>query len=84
MKYRRKPINLPLVLGADGAVILKWWIYALFEVQLNMRVHTGGGLSMGRGFPVVTSTKHNIDTQRSTEAEIVVVDDCVSAFCWTG
>ena len=37
---------------------------------------------MGRGFPIVSSTKHNLNTQSSTETEIVAVDDCMPSVLW--
>ena len=74
MKYLRKTRNLPLILCAGGAGILKWWIDASFKVNPNMRGHTGGGLSRVRGFSVMTSTQQNLINQRYTEAEIVRVD----------
>ncbi len=40
-----------------------------------MRGHTGGGLTMGRGFPISTSTKQKLNTRSSTESELVGVDD---------
>ena len=83
MKYLRKTINLPLILGAGGTGILKWWIHASFEVHPNTRGHTYGGLLMRRGLPVVTSTKQNLITQSSAEADIFGVDDCMQAVCWT-
>jgi hypothetical protein len=48
-----------------------------------MRGHTGGGLSMGRGFPIVSSTKQKLNTRSSTESELVAVDDCMPAICWS-
>jgi hypothetical protein len=48
-----------------------------------MRGHTGGGLSMGRGFPITTSTKKKLNTRSSTEAKLVGVDDLMPAICWT-
>jgi hypothetical protein len=48
-----------------------------------MRGHTSGGLSMGRGFPIVTSTKQKLNTRSSTESELVSVDDMMPAICWT-
>ena len=81
MKYLRKTRNLPLILVAGGACILKWWIEKSFTVHLNIRGHTGGGLSMGRVLPVVTSTNKYLNTQSSTEADIVRVDDCMSEVC---
>ena len=38
---------------------------------------------MGRGFPFVSSTKQKLNTQSSTESEVVAVDDCMPAICWT-
>jgi hypothetical protein len=83
MKYIRGTKMLPLILSAGGTGILKWWIDASFAVHPNMRGHTGGGLSMGRGFPIVTSTKQKLNTRSSTETEIVGVDDCMPAVLWT-
>ena len=83
MKYLRGTRTLPLTLSANGSGILKWWIDGSFGVHPNMRGHTGGGLSMGRGFPIVNSTKQKLNTRSSTESEIVGVDDCMPAVCWT-
>ena len=38
---------------------------------------------MGRGFPLVSSTKQKLNTRSSTEAEIVGEDDFMPAICWT-
>jgi hypothetical protein len=84
IKYLRGTKTLPLILSAsNGGGILKWWVDGSFAVHPDMRGHTGGGLSMGRGFPIVTSTKHKINTRSSTETELVSVDDCMPAICWT-
>ena len=61
MKYIRGTRTLPLILSADGSGILKWWVDASFAVHPNMRGHSGGGFSMGRGFPVVASTKQKLN-----------------------
>ena len=52
MKYVRGTKDLPLILSANGMGLLKWWIDGSYSVHWNMRGHTGGGLSMGRGFPI--------------------------------
>jgi hypothetical protein len=83
MKYLRGTKTLPLILSADGSGIVKWWVDGSFGVHPNMRGHTGGGLSMGRGFPITTSTKQKLNTRSSTESELVSVDDCMPAICWT-
>jgi hypothetical protein len=48
-----------------------------------MRGHTGAGLSLGRGFPVASSTKHKLNTWSSTAAELVSVDDCMPMILWS-
>ena len=83
IKYLRATWDLPLILSADGSGTLKWWVDGSFAVHPNMRGHTGGGLSMGRGFPITTSTKQKLNTRSSTESELVVTDDLMPAVCWT-
>ena len=56
---------------------------ASFAVHPNLRGHSGGGLSLGRGFPIVSSTKQKLNTRSSTESEIVGADDFMPAICWT-
>ena len=83
MKYLRGTRSMPLILSANGSGILKWWVDASFAVHPNMRGHSGGGLSLGRGFPIVSSTKQKLNTHSSTETEIVGADDFMPAICWT-
>ena len=48
-----------------------------------MRSHTGGVFTMGRGFPINSSTKQKLNTQSSTESELVAVDDMMPIVLWT-
>jgi hypothetical protein len=83
MKYLRGTCTLPLILSANGTGILKWWVDAAFAVHLNKQRHSGGGLSLGRGFPIVSSTKQKLNTRSSTESIIVGADNFMPAICWT-
>jgi hypothetical protein len=74
---------MPLILSDNGSGILKWWVDTSFAVHPNMCGHLGGGLSLGRGFPIVSSTKQKLNTRRSTEFEIVGADDFMPAIFWT-
>jgi hypothetical protein len=60
-----------------------WYVDASFAVHLNMRGHTGGGLTMGRGFPISVSTKQKLNTKSSTESELVGIDDMMPIVLWT-
>ena len=83
IRYLRGSKELPLILSANGSGILKWWIDGSFAVHPNIRGHTGGGLSLGRGFPTVMSMKQKLNTKSSTETELVSVDECMPAVLWT-
>ena len=83
IEYFRATVNLPFILGADGTGILNWYVNASFAVHANMRGHTGGVLTMGQGCPIVSSTKHKINTRSSTESELVGVDDMMALILWT-
>ncbi len=48
-----------------------------------MHGHTGGGLTLERGFPISVSTKQKLNTRSSTESELVRVDDMMPIICWT-
>ena len=82
MKHLRKTSLPPLILSANGSGTLKWWVDASFAVHPNMRGQSGGGSSMGRGFPVVSSTKQKLNTRSSTETEVVGANNFVPATCW--
>jgi hypothetical protein len=56
---------------------------AAFAVHPNMQGHSGEGPFLGRGFPIVSSTKQKLNTQSSTESEIVGADDLMSVIGWT-
>ena len=71
-----------LILSANGSLFLNWWIGVSYALHTNMRRNTGGGISVGRRFPILASTKQKINTQSSTESDIVVVYDYMLAVCW--
>jgi hypothetical protein len=83
MKYLRGTCMLPLILSANVTGILKWWVDSAFAVHPNMRGHSGGGISLGRGFPIVSLTKQKLNTRSSTESEIVGAEDFMPLICWT-
>jgi hypothetical protein len=49
MQHLRGSIDLVLTLEADSDQILKWWVDASYAVHPDMKSHTGGTLSMGKG-----------------------------------
>ena len=83
MKYLRKTITFPLTLEADDLHLNHWWIDGAFATHRDMCSHTGGVMSLGKGIIYGTSTRPKLNTRSSTEAKLVVVDDCMSQVLWT-
>ena len=83
MSYLRDTLELPLILGADGSGFIKWLIDTLYAAHADLRGQTGGGMTMGHGFPFTSSTKQKLNTRSSTESEVVGVDDLMPAVLWS-
>ena len=78
-------INLPLILQADRLNVLKWWVDASYVDHENMRLHTGGTVSMGkygRGSIISISNKQKLNTKGLVEAELIGVDDVMPQMIW--
>jgi hypothetical protein len=83
IKYLRGTPNLALTLEADNTHIIKWWVDASFAIHKDMKSHTGGTLSLGKGSLYSTSTRQKLNTKSSTEAKLVGVDDVMPMILWT-
>ena len=71
------------VLAADDSKDLMWYVDCAFGVHSDYKSHTGGGLTMGKGFAITVSKGHRLNVRSSTEGEIVSVDDCLSLVLWS-
>ena len=83
LKYPWGTRGLPMILGGNDEVNLKWWIDASFAVHPDMQSHTGVTMSLGHGCPYSSTKKQKINTKSSTEAELVGVDDGLPMVIWT-
>ena len=81
--YLRGTKDLVLTLAAHDAWILKWFVDAAYGVHKDMKGHTGGALTLGKGVPIGVSTKQKINTKSSTERELVGTDDVMGHIIWT-
>ncbi len=83
MVYLRVDRLRRLILSANGSGVLMWYVGASFALHPNLHSHTGGGLTMGRRFPIVSSTKQKLNTISSTESELVSVDNMMPIIVWS-
>jgi hypothetical protein len=70
------------VLATDDSKDLMWYVDCTFAVHSDYRSHTGGGLTIGKGFAISVSKAHRLNVRSLTEGEIVLVDDCLSLILW--
>jgi len=83
IRYLRHTKTLALTLEAENLQMIKWWVDASFAVHQDMRSHTGGTMSLGKGSIYSASVRQKLNTKSSTEAELVGVDDMMSMVLWT-
>jgi hypothetical protein len=72
-----------LTLSANSLHNVRWWVDASYAVHPDMRSHTGGAMSLGRGVIYGTSKKQKLNTKSSTESEVVGTDDVMPQMLWT-
>ena len=83
MKYLFGTKDMVLTLSGDATRLIKWWIDVSFAVHKDFKSHTGGTMSMGKGYIYSMSTKQKLNTKSTTESELVGVDDVMPAIIWT-
>ena len=83
IRYLRGSVSLPLTLSADSVPVPKWWVDGSHVTHPNMRGHSGGCMSLGKGMLCNTSTKQKLNTRSSTETELVAADDFMPVILWT-
>jgi hypothetical protein len=75
LAYLFGTIDLKFRLGADLLDSFTTWVDASFAIHGDMRSHTGGVISFGRGGLICKSKKQSINTKSTTEAELVGASD---------
>jgi hypothetical protein len=83
MKYLRNSPEIILTLEADNPRLITWWIDASYACHHDMRSHTGGAMTLGKGPMYSTSTRQKLNTRSSIEAELVAVNDVMGQVLWT-
>lgn len=80
--FLKRTINDKRVIGADSLRDLHVWIDASHAIHANMRGHTGGTMSMGRGTIHSKSSKQKLNTKSTTESELVGVSEYLPYDLW--
>ena len=73
--------------GRQSNGTVRLWVDASYAVHNDMKSHTGGAMSFGRGLIKSKSSKQKLNTKSSTESEVVGVIDYLpnnisTEHCW--
>lgn len=69
-------------MGLDGLDIMRTYVDALYAVHVDIKIHTGGLNSLGKGVMNMITTKQKLNTKSSTEAELVGASDFIPWAVW--
>jgi hypothetical protein len=83
MRYLQSTVYLKLRLESDGSGIIRWWVDASYGVHSDMKGHTGGTMSMGKGSIYSVATGQKLVARSSTESELIGVHDVMPQIIWT-
>ena len=70
------------VIGMNGLDYIQTWIDESYAVHRDIRGHTGGVTSLGKGAVMHICTKQKINTKSSTDSEVVEVSDFLPYTMW--
>ena len=85
LKYLNGTLGLRYKLGAKILQEIKIWVDAAFAVHMDMKGHTGGLVSMGRGAIMCKkSRKQKLNVLSSTECELVGAASYITNAIWLG
>ena len=82
LEYLYGTYDLPLILGADDIQTMYTFVDASYAVHDDIKSHTGGVITFGRGGIACKSTKQKVVTKSSTEAELVGASEYLPSTIW--
>ena len=83
LSYLKGTKELRLRLTVEGLNVVKWWADSSFAVHENMRSHSGGFGTLGKGAFYANSSTQKLNTTSSTESEVVAASEMVPQALWT-
>ena len=83
MKYIQGTIVPPLILSIDNYCNIKWYVDAESAMHKDMRIRTGGFMTMGTGGAYAQSIKNKLNTKSSTKTYLIIVENVLTQVIWT-
>jgi len=83
LKYINCTRDMGICLETGTNICIFAYVDASFAVHGDMKSHTGGVISLGKGPIYVKSSKQKLMSKSSTEAELIGVSDMLPQVIWT-
>ena len=80
--YLKGTMNMKRIIGSDGLSTLRTYVDASYATHPDMKGHTGGLISLGKGTIQTKSSKQKLNTKSSTESELVGASDFIPWTLW--
>ena len=68
--------------GTEGLECLSTYVDTYYAIHMDMKGHTGGLVSLGRGIIYNKSSKQKINTKSLMESEVVGASDFIPLTMW--
>lgn len=81
--YLQATWSPPLILHIDNFRNIQWCTDGTFTMHNNIKNNTGISMTMGKGPIYQSSQKQKLNSKRSTEAELIRVDNKMNQRVWT-
>ena len=72
-----------MTLSMEDTKLIKWWVEGLYDIHWDMRIHTGGMISIRKVALYSMSHKHKLNTKSSTDTDYVAMVDVMPQLLWT-
>jgi hypothetical protein len=82
-KFLQLTIDVKLTIEADAVTIKQRGVDTSYASHVDMRSHTGGTMTLGKGAVYINSTKQKLITRSWNEAELVGIYDILPQIIWT-
>ena len=83
MKYIKSTVEIKLTLSSNNTNIVKWCVGGSYAVHKDIKSHTGGIMTLGKGCVYGTSIRQKLNIKSSTELELVATVDVLPQIVWT-
>ena len=83
LAYLKGTKHLRLTLSVDNLTVVKWWADSSFAVHPDLKSHSGGFGTLGKGAFYAQSSTQKLSTTSSTESEVVAAAEILPQALWT-